>query len=241
MTRDVCSCRKQKGSCGSFVSSVWKGYGSHPLIWFCHRQKKKKWTTKEIAVLLLVYIETRLRRVDASFPMHPVHTLAFVHFRCSVAVIFKNNLMDIVSLFFGFIVFFFSLWFELNFSKFTKDQNQTNTRKLRVSHRALTRQLFPVPQCHVAEQKECQGFNVPRLYHSALSLNAAVLVVLTVCCKEPTAPLHCPSHTFGFLVTRGWIWAGSSVLRPRGCRHRHTSCFLWISSTKLITYLNHGL
>lgn len=35
---------------------------------------------------------------------------------------------------------------------------------------------FPVPQCHVAEQKECQGFNVPRLYHSALSLNAAVLI-----------------------------------------------------------------
>lgn len=104
-----------------------------------------------------------------------------------------------------------------------------------------TQELFPVPQCHVAEQKECQGFNVPRLYHSALSLNAAVLVVLTVCCREPTAPLHCPSHRFGFLVTRGWIWAGSSVLRPRGCRHRHTCCcFLWISSTKL-TYLNHGL
>lgn len=56
----------------------------------------------------------------------------------------------------------------MKFAKFTKDQkNQTNKWKLRA---------FPVPQCHVAEQKECQGFNVPRLYHSALSLNAAVLI-----------------------------------------------------------------
>lgn len=63
-----------------------------------------------------------------------------------------------------------------------KDQKQTNKRKLRVSHFGHSR---AVPQCHVAEQKECQGFNVPRLYHSALSLNAAVLVVLTVWCREP--------------------------------------------------------
>ena len=52
-------------------------------------------------------------------------------------------------------------------------------------------------------------------YHSALSLNAAVLSVLTVCCREPTAPRHRPSRRFDSLVTPGWIWAGSSVLRPR--------------------------
>lgn len=133
-------------------------------------------------------------------------TFAFVHFRRSVVpfmwqavILEKKTLLDMFPCFFAVSVL-------MKFVKFTKDQNQTNKRKLRV---------FPVPQCHVAEQKECQGFNVPRLYHSALSLNAAVLIVLTVCWREPTAPLHCPSHRFGFLVTLGWIWAGSSVLRPR--------------------------
>lgn len=66
--------------------------------------------------------------------------------------------------------------------KFAKDQKQINKRKLKGSHLGHP---GAVPQCHVAEQKECQGFNVPRLYHSALSLNAAVLVVLTARCREP--------------------------------------------------------
>lgn len=112
-------------------------------------------------------------------------TLAFfVHFRRSVvplmwqAVILgagggdSNSHLSccpvFIIIFFNFLLYFF---FFFTVSVFTsskkktkkneKDQNQTNRRKLRV---------FPVPQCHVAEQKECQGFNVPRLYHSALIL-----------------------------------------------------------------------
>lgn len=96
----------------------------------------------------------------------------------------------------------------MKFFKFAVDQKKkTNTRKLRVSRLGPHKTSFPVQQCHVAEQKECQGFNVPRLYHSALSLNAAAHVVLTVCCGEPTAPLHCPSHRF-WLSGDSWLDLG---------------------------------
>lgn len=89
--------------------------------------------------------------------------------------------------------------------------------------------LFPVPQCHVSKQKECQGFLVPRLYHSALSLKCSCPCGPDLCAVESSAaPLHRPSRRFGFLVTRGWIWAGSSVFRPVGCR-RTCLFLLWIS------------
>jgi len=89
--------------------------------------------------------------------------------------------------------------------KLTKDQKQTNKRKLRGER-------SPAPQCHVAEQKECQGFNVPRLYHSALSFNAAVLVVLTALQRAHSRAALAQPH---IRLSGGWIWAGSSVLRPR--------------------------
>lgn len=41
------------------------------------------------------------------------------------------------------------------------------------------------------------------------------LCVSADCGVESTALLSCSSHTLGFLVTCGWIWAGSFVLRPR--------------------------
>lgn len=132
---------------------------------------------------------------------------------CSVVYITSSNLKKQPDWTCSPVILQFVL---MKFLKFTKDQKTNQHEGAESEPLGATWELFPVPQCHVAEQKECQGLNVPRLYHSALSLNAAVLVVLTVCCREPTAPLCIvPATHFGFLVTRGWIWAGSSVLRLR--------------------------
>lgn len=104
-----------------------------------------------------------------------------------------------------------ALWFVLGVCfilhimfKFTKDQKQPIQEGVISS---------PIVPCCRAEN-ECQGLYVPRLYHSALSKNAAVLECW-LCGVESTAFLSCPRHTFGILVTCGWIWAGSLLLRPR--------------------------
>lgn len=128
--------------------------------------------------------------------MHVCIALAFV-FTCSVvwltwpAVNLQNNSQDMFPWIFA--VFFFFVLMKL--LKFAVDQKKKKKKKKQTNQQAQseavpghTRSCSPVPQCHVAEQKECQGFNVPRLYHSALSCNAAVHVVPTVCRREPTAP-----------------------------------------------------
>lgn len=140
---------------------------------------------------------------------------------CSAIYVTSCNPRKVKEELTGHVPLFFTVSVLMKFAKFTKDQNQTNKRKLRV---------FPVPQCHVAEQKECQGFNVPRLYHSALSLNAAVLIVL--CAVESPSALSQPQI---WLSGDSWLDLGWLIsVETKGCRHKHTCCFLWISSTKLI-------
>lgn len=121
----------------------------------------------------------------------------------------------------------------MKYLKFTKDQKQSNKRKLRGSlsgppeSRLLSHSATSQSSRNVRDLMYLGFIIVPYPY------NAAVLVVLTVCCREPTGPpfLHCPSHKFGFLVSGGWIWAASLVSRPPRS----------LPPEDLLTYLNLGL
>ena len=75
---------------GQFCLSCLKLYGSHPLITTQILATEKE-TPKEISVLLLVYIETRLRRpavqnhfLSASFSMHSVHIACLCSFQMAL-------------------------------------------------------------------------------------------------------------------------------------------------------------
>lgn len=149
-----------------------------------------------------------------AFLCTPCITLAFVHFRCSV-VSWRAVILN--ATFTGHVPLFFAVSVLRKFLQFTKDQNQTNKRKLRVSHPGPPESCFLSHSAMLQSRRNVRDLMYLGFIIVPYPLNAAVLVVLPVCCREPHSPsaLSQPQIFGFFLVTRGWIWAGSSVLRPR--------------------------